>query len=186
MTDVPEYVTRVGLAGWIGESDDQWDPPPVLGVLGEDLYLVEIHPLNRERILLELVERHDVDEPMVRIEVVFFGNQGGFFASSMRFLELWPRAAADLPVEVFVDERYKATFVDARDEVVMSVRHALRPDARPRRQLHFRLSMYEEAMAELRRESRRLREDLIAVAREHAPEKVDSLVRAFELMTIAP
>jgi hypothetical protein len=185
MTDQPEYVARVGLAGWIGESDDEWDPPPVLGVLGEDLCLVELDASNRERILLELVERFDVADPVVRIELVFFGDAGGFFASSMRFLPLWPKSAQELPAEALVDERYRATFVEAEGEVVISVRHALRPDAPPRRQLRFHASAYQDTIAELALASTRLRDELIAVAEQRAPEKVASLLRAFELMTIA-
>lgn len=185
MTDTPEHVARVGLAGWVGESHDEWETPPVLGVLGEDLYLVEIDASNRERILLELVDRFDVTDPTLRIELVFFGDAGGFFASSMRFLDLWPKSAEDLPADVSVDERYKATFIEAGGEVVISVRHALRPDAPPRRQLRFGLSAYEDAVADLALASRRLRDDLIAVAQERAPGKVESLMRAFDVMTIA-
>jgi hypothetical protein len=184
MTDTLEHVARVGLAGWIGESDEEWDTPSVLGVLGEDLYLVEIDASNRERVLLELVDRYEVDEGSLGIELGFFGSAGGFFASSMRFLELWPKSPGELPADVFVDDRYKAAFTTSGDVIVMSVRHALRPDAPPRRELRFRLDTYQPLLADLARESQRLRDDLLAAAQGRAPEKVASLARAFDPATI--
>jgi hypothetical protein len=189
MTDVREEVARVGIAGWVGESHDHdlWDTPTVLGVLGDDLVLVEIDPSNRERILSELVDRHELGDRSLRIEIVFFGNAGGFFASSLSFLGLWPTSLADVPAEVFIDDHHKATFRRAGDEILISVRHALRPShGPPRRRLRFGASTYLEAMSVLARESRRLRDDLIAAAQERAPEKVESLARALDALTIAP
>lgn len=181
MADVLEEVARVGLASWVGESDDHWDTRPVLGMIGDELYLVEIDGSNRERVLLELIDHYEVADRSLRIEIVFFGNAGGFFASSMNFLELWPKSAADVPADVFVDNHYKAAFTKAGDEVVMSVRHALRPsDGPPKRRFRFRPNKYQEAMSDLARESRRLRDDLIAVAQQRAPEKVESLQEAFK------
>jgi hypothetical protein len=181
MPDQLERVERVGLAAWIGESDDHWDQPPVLGTLGDELYLVEIDGSNRERILAELIEKYEVDDPGLRIEIVFFGDAGGFFASSMQFFELWPKSAADIPAEVFVDDHYKAAFTRSDDDTVVSVRHVLRPsDGPPKRQLRFRPNEYEEAISALARESRRLRDDLIAIAEERAPQKVESLREAFK------
>lgn len=179
MADVLEEVARVGLAGWVGESDDPWDATPVLGMIGDELYLVEIDGSNRERVLVELIDRYEVDDPGLRIEIVFFGDAGCFFATSMHFLDLWPRSPADMPSEVFIDDHYKAAFTNAGDEVVMSVRHALRrSDGLPKRRFRFRPGKYQEAMSELARESRRLRDDLIAVAQQRAPEKVESLREA--------
>lgn len=189
MDDVQEEVARVGIAAWVGESGDAdpWDTPPVLGVLGDDLYLVEIDASNRERVVQELIDRHELDARSLRIELVFFGSAGGFFASSVSYLELWPKSPADVPAEVFIDDRYEATFTMAGDDVVVSVRHALRrSDGPPRRRLRFRPSTYREAMSDLARESRRLRDDLIAVAQERAPEKVESLVRALDLVRPPP
>jgi hypothetical protein len=176
MADVLEAVARVGLAGWVGESKDYWDTPPVLGSIGDELYLVEIDGSNRERILVELVDRYEVDDRSLRIEIVFFGDAGGFFASSMDFLALWPKSAADVPADVFVDNNYKAAFTKAGDEITMSVRHALRPSGGPpKRHLRFRPNEYAAAMCDLARESRRLRDDVIAVAVQRAPQKVESL-----------
>ena len=128
MADVLEEVARVGLAGWVGESDDYWETPPVfLGMDGDDLYLVEIDGSNRERVLLELIDRYEVDDRSLRIDIVFFGDAGGVFASSMNFLEHWPKSPADVPADVFVDDHYKAAFTKSGDEIVVSVRHALRP-----------------------------------------------------------
>jgi len=181
MVDVLEEVARVGLAGWIGESDDPWDTRPALGMIGDELYLVEIDGSNRARVLLELIDRYEVGDRNLRIEIVFFGSGGGFFASSINFLELWPRSPAAVPAEVFVDNRYKAAFTKAGDDIVMSVRHALRPsDGPPRRRFRFRPDKYQAAMSDLVRESRRLRDDLIAVAQQRAPEKVESLLEAFK------
>jgi hypothetical protein len=69
----------------------------------------------------------------------------------------------------------------------VSVRHALRPSAGPpRRQFRFRPNEYQEAMSDLARESRRLRDDLIAVAQQRAPEKVESLQDAFKHLPSSP
>jgi hypothetical protein len=181
MADVLERVARVGLAGWVGESECRWDTPPVLGMIGDELYLVEIDRNNRELVLLEIIDKYKVADRSLRIEIVFFGDAGGFFASSMNFFELWPKSPADVPADVFVDDRYKAAFTKSGDEIVISVRHALRPsDGPPKRQLRFCPNKYEEAMSDLARESRRLRDDLIAVAQERAPQKVESLQEAFK------
>jgi hypothetical protein len=178
MADVLEGVARVGLAGWVGESKDHWDTPPVLGSIGDELYLVEIDGSNRERILVDLIDNYEVDGSL-RIEIVFFGDAGGFFASSMDFLEHWPKSAADIPADVFIDNRYKAAFTKAGDEITMSVRHALRPSDGPsKRRFRFRPNEYGEAMSDLARESRRLRDDLMAVALQRAPQKVESLREA--------
>jgi hypothetical protein len=180
MADGLEAVARVGLAGWVGESDQLWDTPPILGIIGE-LYLIEIDESSRERVLLNVVDSYEVDERSLRIEIVFFGDAGGFFASSLNFLELWPKSPADVPAEVFVDNHYKAAFARAGDEITMTVRHALRPsDGPPRRRFRFRPHEYEEAMAHLARESRRLRDDAIASAQQRAPQKVESLREAFK------
>jgi hypothetical protein len=181
MTDVLEEIARVGIAGWIGESDDVWGMPPVLGTIGDDLYLVEIEESNRERMILELIDHCDVDDRGLRVEIVFFGDAGGFFASSMNFLEHWPRSPADVPAEVFIDNHYTATFTKADDEITISVRHALRPGGGPpKRRFRFRSTKYEEAMSDLARESRRLRDDLIAVAQQRAPEKLETLQQVFK------
>jgi hypothetical protein len=182
MADELEEVARVGLAGWVRESDDYWETPPVfLGMNGDDLYLVEIDGSNREGVLLELIERYDVVDRSLRIEIVLFGGAGGFFASSMEFLEHWPKSPADVPADVFIDNHHKAAFTKAGDDIVMSVRHALRPSGGPpRRQLRFAPNKYQEAMADLARESRLLRDDLIAVAQQRAPEKVESLQETFK------
>lgn len=176
MADVIEEVARVGLAGWVRQSEQGWDEPRVLGVLGDELYLVEIDASNRERVLLDLVETHGVDDHGVRIELALFGEGGGFFSSSMNFLELWPKVAADMPAEVFVDSYYKAAFTEHAGEIVMSVRHAMRPaDGPPKRRFRFPRNKYEQAMSELERASRSIRDDLIAAAQQRAPEKVDSI-----------
>jgi hypothetical protein len=182
MTDVLESVARVGLAGWVGKSESFWDEPPVLGMIGDELYLVEIDARNRELVLLELVDKYEVDDRSLRIEIVLFGDAGGFFASSMSFLEHWPKSAAEVPADVFIDERYRAAFTKSGDEIVMSVRHALRPiDGPPRRRFRFDPHKYEQAMSELGLGSRRLREDMIAIAQQRAPQKVESLREAFDL-----
>jgi hypothetical protein len=179
MTDVVEEVARVGLAGWVGESDDHWDTTPVLGMIGDELYLVEIDGSNRERFLLELIDRYAIDDRSLRIEIVFFGDAGGFFASSINFLELWPKSPANVPADFFIDNYYKVAFTRAGDEIVMTVRHALRPSAGPpKRRFRFDPNKYQEAMSGLAEESRRLRDDLIAVAQQRAPEKVESLQTA--------
>ena len=181
MADVLERVARVGLAGWVREGGDLWDVPAVLGTIGDQLYLVEIDASNRERVLADLIDQYQVDDRSLRIEIVFFGDAGGFFASSMGFFELWPKSAADVPADVFIDDRYKAAFTKSDDEIVISVRHALRPsDAPPRRQLRFDPSNYEQAMSDLARDSRRLRADLMAIAQERAPQKIESLREAFK------
>jgi len=183
MVDGVEGVVRVGLAAWIGENQHRWDTETVLGTIGDDLYLVEIDASNRERVLRDLIDNHEADDRSLRIEIVFFGDAGGVFASSLVFLELWPRSPADVPADVFVDDRYKAAFTKAGDEITVSVRHALRPSSGPpRRRFRFRPNTYEEAISDLTRESRRLRDELIAVALQRAPEKVESLQAAFKLL----
>jgi hypothetical protein len=181
MVDVLEGVARVGLAVWIGEDKHRWDTETVLGTIGDDLYLVEIDASNRERVLLDLIDDH-ADDRGLRIEIVFFGDAGGVFASSLHFLELWPRSPAGIPADVFVDDRYKAGFTRAGDEITVSVRHALRPSGPPRRRFRFRPNTYEQAISELARESRRLRDELIAIAQQRAPQKVASLQAAFKLL----
>lgn len=181
MADMLERVARVGLACWVGKSGSLWDMPPVLGTIGDELYLVEIDTSNRETVLLDLIDNYKVDDRTLRIEIAFFGAAGGFFASSIDFFEHWPKSPADVPADVFVDSHYKAAFTKSDDEVVVTVRHALRPsNGPPKRRLQFRPSKYEEAMSDLARESRRLRDDLIAVAQERAPQKVESLQEAFK------
>jgi len=180
MADGLEEVARVGLACWVVESDELWEAGPVLGMigmLGAESYLVEIDAGNRERLLVELIDDYGVRDRSPRIEVVFFGNGGGVFASSVGFLELWPKSPADVPAEVFVDEHHRAEFTKADDgDIVVSVRHVLRPvGGPPRRRLRFRPSEYQDAMSELTRESRRLHDDLIAVAELRAPDEVESL-----------
>jgi hypothetical protein len=190
MTEALEEVARVGLAGWVGQSDVPSDAPPVLGMIGDELYLVEIDESNRERVLPELIDRYEAGSRSLPIEIVLFGNAGGFFASSMNFLDLWPKSSADMPAEVLVDNHYRAAFTNAGDEIVMSVRHPLRPSDGPaRRRFRFHPDKYREALSNLARESQRLRDDLIAVAQQHAPGKVASLqdafippVRAFHLL----
>lgn len=182
MADAFEEVARVGIAGWVGESGDIWDaPPPVLGTLGDALYLVEIDGSNRERVLLELIDHFEGDARSLRIEVAVFGNAGGFFASSMDFLELWPKTPAHVPADVLVDNHYRAAFTKAGDEILVSVRHALRPSDGPaKRRFRFPANKYQEALSDLAQESRRLRDDLTAVAQQRAPEKVGSLQAVFK------
>jgi hypothetical protein len=74
------------------------------------------------------------------------------FASSMDFLDLWPRSSADLPADVFIGNHYRAAFTESGDGLVMNVRHVLRPSAG-------------RAQARLS----------ITLAQECAPEKVASL-----------
>jgi hypothetical protein len=175
-----EGIERVGFAVWFDGSDHRWDTLPVLGIVGDDSYLFEIDGTNRERLLLDIVDNYDVEARGLRIEVAFFGKDGGFFASPMNFLELWPKSAADLPADVFIDERYRAAFSRVGDEIVVSVRHALRPSDGPtRRRLRFRPNEYEETIAHLAEESERLRDDLITAAQERAPQKVRALMAAF-------
>jgi hypothetical protein len=187
MADGIESVARVGLAGWVGEREYGLDAPPVLGVMGGELQLVEIAGGNRELILRDLVEQYQVDDRSLGIEIAFFGDAGGFFASSMNFFERWPECPADMPAEVLVDDHHKAAFTKSGDEVVMTVRHARRPsDGPPRRRLRFRPNEYEQAMIDVARDSRRLRDDLIAVAKERAPQKLESLRAAMELWPGCP
>jgi hypothetical protein len=184
MADVPEGVARVGLAGWIGESGDLWESPTVLGTIGDQLYLVEIDGGNRERVLVELIDHYEVDNGGLRVDIVLFGDAGSVFASSLSFLGLWPKSSADVPADVFVDDHYKAAFTKAGEEIIVGVRHALRPkDGPPRRQFRFRPNQYEQAVSDLARESRRLRDDLIALAQQRAPQKVESLERSFQAPT---
>ncbi len=181
MADVVERVARLGLAGWVGESEYRWDAPRVLGTIGDELYLVEIDGGTRERILLDIIDQYEVDDRGLRIEIVFFGEAGGFFASPMNFFELWPKTPADIPADVFIDNHYKAAFTKSGDEIVMSVRHALRlSDGPPKRRFRFSPNNYEDTMSDLARESRRLREDLIAAAQRRAPQKVESLQEALK------
>jgi hypothetical protein len=157
------------------------DAAPVLGIVGDGLYLVEIDESTRERVLLNLIDDCEVDEPgSLRIDLVFFGDAGGVFASSLDFLELWPKSAAELPTEVFVDDHYNAAFSPTDDGVVVTVRHARRPDGPPRRCLRFGAIQYEEAMTHLVRESRRLRAELLANAQQRAPHKLDALRESLE------
>jgi hypothetical protein len=182
MTEALESIARVGLAGWVGASEPGWDAPPVLGMIGDELYLVEIDAASRELVLPEIIDRYNVDDPSLRIELVFFGDAGGFFASSLNFFGHWPKSLADVPADVFVDERYRAAFITSGDDVVMSVRHALRPSGGPPwRRFRFLPDKYEQAMAELARASRSLHADLIALAQARAPEKVESLRAACQL-----
>src|SRR5262245_6574991 len=122
-----EAVSRVGLAGWVGGSGSEqwWETPTVLGIIGDDLHLIEIDGGNRERLVLELVDNYDIDAGSLRIDLVFFGDEGGFFASSMHFLELWPRSVADVPADVLIDNHNRAAFTKEGDEVVVSIRHAM-------------------------------------------------------------
>ncbi|MFI5307346.1 MAG: hypothetical protein ACHQ53_08340, partial [Polyangiales bacterium] len=176
MADVPEAVARVGLACWVGESERRWDTPAVLGMIGDELYLVEIDGHNRELVLLDIIDKYDGGDRGLRIEIAFFGDAGGFFASSMDFLEHWPKSPADVPADVFIDNHHKAAFTRSGDDIVMSVRHALRSaEGPPRRRFRFRPHEYEKAMSDLARESRRLRDDLLAAAQESAPQKIESL-----------
>ncbi len=180
MDDVLEGVARVGLAMWVGESQHRWDTETVLGTIGDELYLIEIDASNRERFVLDLVDNHGAGDGALRIEIVFFGDAGGVFASSLDFLELWPKSPADIPADVFVDDRYKAAFTRAGDEIIVSVRHALRPSGGPaRRRFRFHPNAYEQAISDLRRESRRLRDEIIAIAQQRAPEHVEALRGAF-------
>lgn len=180
MADPIETVARCGLAAWASESHELWETPTVLGIVGE-LQLIEIVAGNRGRVVADLVDRHDLHEPKLLVELAFFGEEGGFFASPIPYLELWPKSAAELPAEVFVDDRYKAAFTYEADGVIVTVRHPLRPSAPPRRRLRFRSGAYEAAMIELAMESRRLCDDLIAHAQRSAPEKVESIRSALDL-----
>jgi len=181
MADVLEEIARVGLAGWVRESDDPLGTRPVLGMIGDELYLVEIDGSNRERLVVDVVDDYEVHDRSLRIETVFFGNAGGFFASSMNFFELWPKSPAEVPADVFIENYHKVAFTKADDEIVMSVRHALRPsNGPPRRRFRFSPNNYLAAMSHIQRESRRLRDDLIAIAQQRAPEKVESLWEALE------
>lgn len=177
-----EEVARVGIAGWVSESHQVWEsPPPVLGTIGDELYLVEIDSHNRERVLGELIDRYEGDDRSLRIEIVFFGTAGGFFASSLSFLESWPKSPADVPADIFIDHHHRAAFSTTGDEVAISVRHALRPANGPaKRQLRFRCDAYQKAISDLSRESRSIRDELITIAQRRAPAKVESLRAALE------
>ena len=184
MADV-EGIGRVGLAVWFDGGDRRWDTLPVLGIVGDDSYLVEIDGPNRERIILGIVDSYDVDARGLRIEIAFFGKDGGFFASPMNFLELWPKTPAGVPADVFIDDHYKAAFTSAGDEILVSVRHVLRPSGGPsRRRLRFRSNEYEETISRLAEESEHLRDDLIAAAQERAPQKVRALQAAFRRLPV--
>lgn len=179
---VPEAVARVGLACWVADRSDVWESPAVLGTMGDDLCLVEIDESNRERLVLELIDGYEGGERTLRIELAFFGDAGGFFASSLRFLEAWPESPADVPADVFVDDHYRAAFTNAGGEVVVTVRHALRPaGGPPKRRFRFHPDQYQGAMSDLARQARRLRDDLLAKAQQRAPHKVESLRSAFEI-----
>jgi hypothetical protein len=130
---------------------------------------------------LQLIDRYDAHDRGLRIELAFFGDAGGFFASSMRFLEVWPKSVADVPADVLVDDHYRAAFTNAGGEMLVTVRHALRPSGGPpKRRFRFQQSRYEDAMRDLARESRRLRDDLIATAQQRAPHKVEALRAALD------
>jgi len=140
-----------------------------------DTRLVKECLSGNESAWAQLIDKYKGDDPALRIAIVFFGDAGGFFASSMEFFELWPKSAADVPADVLVDNHYRAAFTRSGDEIVVSVRHALRPsDGPPRRRIRFHSSKYEEAMSDLARESRRLRDDLISVAQVEARAIVDA------------
>jgi hypothetical protein len=177
-----EEIARVGIAGCVGESHGVWETPPaVLGTIGDELYLVEIDSNNRERILREIVDRYEGDDRTLRIEIALFGAAGGFFASALAFLESWPKSAADVPADVFIDHHHRAAFTAAGGDVVVNVRHALRrSDGPAKRQFRFRADEYDKAMSDLARESRCVRDELIAIAQRHAPDKVESLRAALE------
>jgi hypothetical protein len=174
---VAEAVARVGLACWVADRTDVWDTPPaVLGTIGDDLYLVEIDANNRERIVSELIDRYEAESRTLRIELAFFGGAGGFFASSMHRLAGWPKSPSDVPADIFVDDHYRAAFTHEGGEILVTVRHALRPSGGPpKRRFRFDPNQYQDAMLDLARESRRLRDDLIAKAQQLAPHKVESL-----------
>jgi len=181
MTEEIEEIVRVGLALWVGQGEDLWETTQVLGVLGDDLCLVEIDASNRDRILADVVDNYEVHDRMLRSEIVLFGDAGGFFACSIEFLELWPKSLADLPSDVFIDDRYKAVFTRAGDRVVMIVRHARRPSGGvPTRQFRFGSRKYEETVSDLAAASRRLRDDLVTVAQQRAPQIVESLRETLE------
>lgn len=179
----PETIARVGIAGWVGESGDVWDTAPVavLGTIGDDLYLVEIDEGNRERLLVQLVERYARDGLAPRVDIALFGAAGGFFASSLSTFDAWPKSPAELPANVFIDAHHQAAFTQPDDGIVMTVRHALRPDRPPKRCFRFEASKYEDAMRDLTLASRRLRDDLLALARERAPHEVEALRAALAL-----
>ena len=181
MTDLPEAVVRVGLAAWSEVREYGWDEPAVLGVMGEKLCLIEIAETNRHRMILDIVDDYDVADGNLAVDIAFFGEAGGFFASPVNFLESWPRSLADAPVDVFIDTHHKATFTKVGDEMVTSVRFATAFRERPpKRRFRFRANEYEEAMSELAREARRLRDDLLAAAEERTPQKVKSLQEALK------
>lgn len=181
MPDELEEVVRVGLAGWVGQSDEDGDEPPYLGMIGDDadLYLLEIDAGNRARLLPELIDHCEVDDRGLRVELVFFGSAGSCFASAIHYLQHWPKSAADVPAEVFIDTHYKASFTSTGDEIAVSVWNALRPGGPPKRRFRIRADSYEQAIGELAREARRLRDELIAIAQQRAPEKVAALQSVF-------
>ena len=182
MVDV-EGVGRLALAVWFDASGDRLDTLTVLGIAGDDSYLLEIDEANRERLVRDIVDNYDVlagIAPTLRIEIAVFGKRGGFFASSMDFLERWPKSSAEVPADIFIDDHYKAAFTNVGDEIVVSVRHALRPsDGPPRRRLRFPPNEYEEAIAHFAAASRRIRDDLITAAEQRAPGKIGVLLAAF-------
>jgi hypothetical protein len=181
MADVIEEVARVGLAAWVGQSEHDGDASPVLGMIGDELYLVEIDESSRERVLLQVMDMYELDDRSLRIEIALFGDAGGFFSSPLSFLGLWPKSPADIPAEVYIDSYYKAAFTDAAGDIVMSVRHAMRPgDGPPKRRFRFRANRYGELMSDLARQSRTVRDDLIALAQQRAPDRVASLQEAFD------
>jgi hypothetical protein len=161
---------------WVAQGEDLWETPQILGVLGDELCLVEIDVSNRDRLLADVVDNYEVRDRTLRSEVVLFGDAGGFFACSVEFLELWPKALSDLPSDVSIDSRYKAVFTRAGDQVVMSVRHARRfSGGAPTRLFRFDSRIFEKTLSDLATASRRLRDDLLAVAQQRAPQIVESL-----------
>lgn len=175
-----ERVVRVGHAVWFDGCEHLRGTPSILGMVGDDGYLVEIDGANRERLILDMIDSCATGARSLRIEMAFFGRAGNFFASPVNFIEHWPRSSTDMPADVFIDERYKATFTRAGDEVVVNVRHALRPPGGPqRRRLRFGSNEYDEMLSHLEQEAHRLRDDLVTAALERAPAKVGVLQAAF-------
>ena len=59
MVDV-EGVGRLALAVWFDASGDRLDTLTVLGIAGDDSYLLEIDEANRERLVRDIVDNYDV------------------------------------------------------------------------------------------------------------------------------
>jgi hypothetical protein len=57
MADELESVARLGLACWVGESEDPWDMRRVLGMIGDELYLVEIDGSNSDSFVRQHSQR---------------------------------------------------------------------------------------------------------------------------------